>query len=168
MTSFAPVGLSGIGTAPQQQQQQQPFGQQIPGQQGIGQQGIGQQGLGQQPGQQGMGQQGIGQQLQQLGQQQPYQSLLQQLGQQPGTQPQVQWMVGYAQAVRAPIVPFPGYEKAMILLVDGRPVQLLQPSDFAVQAVLIAIQSGQAVRVAYDDRMLVRGIEIEVPRGAIQ
>ncbi|MER5945995.1 hypothetical protein ABT127_08030 [Streptomyces sp. NPDC001904] len=86
-------------------QQQQPFGQQggqqgygqqgLGQQQGFGQQGYGQQGFGQQPfGQQG-GQQGYGQQqpmgmggsleqLQHLGQQQPYQGLLQQLGQQQG------------------------------------------------------------------------------------
>ncbi|GHE95494.1 hypothetical protein GCM10018785_70860 [Streptomyces longispororuber] len=138
MTSFAPTGLSGIGTSPQQQS----FGQQFPPQ--------------------------LQQQLQQFGQQQPFQGLLQQMGQQPGTQPQTQYQMGYAQAVRAPIVPFPGYERAMILLVDGRPVQFLDPSEFAIQSVLFAIQSGQAVRVAYDDRLLVRGLEIEVPRGVIQ
>ncbi|WP_353941527.1 hypothetical protein ABII15_07740 [Streptomyces sp. HUAS MG91] len=80
-------------------QQQQPFGQQG-GQQGFGQQPFGQQGgqqgYGQQGGQQGFGQQPFGQQggqqhmggsleqLQQLGQQQPFQGLLQQLGQQQG------------------------------------------------------------------------------------
>ncbi|WP_030668870.1 hypothetical protein [Streptomyces sp. NRRL B-1347] len=147
MTSFAP-GFSGIGTSPQQQHGQSQF----PQQQGQSQQLPPQ----------------LQQQLQQFGQQQPFQGLLQQMGQQPGTQPQTQFQVGYAQAVRAPIVPFPGYERAMILLVDGRPVQLLDPSEFAIQSIVFAIQTGQAVRVAYDDRMLVRGVEIEVPRGAIQ
>ncbi|GGV54569.1 hypothetical protein [Streptomyces spectabilis] len=145
MTSFAP-GFSGVGTSPQQQHGQSPFQQQ---------------GQSQLPPQ-------LQQQLQQFGQQQPFQGLLQQMGQQPGTQPQTQFQVGYAQAVRAPIVPFPGYERAMILLVDGRPVQLLDPSEFAIQSIVFAIQTGQAVRVAYDDRMLVRGVEIEVPRGVIQ
>ncbi|WP_420032758.1 hypothetical protein ACN2WE_08575 [Streptomyces sp. cg28] len=108
-------------TSPYQQQQQQPFGQQGFGQQGYGQQGYGQQGYGQQgfgqqgqQGQQGFGQQPFGQQgqqgfgqqqpmgmggsleqLQQLGQQQPYQGLLQQLGQQQqgGGQQQVEQQV---------------------------------------------------------------------------
>jgi hypothetical protein len=57
-------------TSPYQQYQQQPFGQQ----QGYGQQPFGQQ--------QPMGMAGSLEQLQQLGQQQPFQQLLQQLGQQ--------------------------------------------------------------------------------------
>ncbi|MFG2787654.1 hypothetical protein [Streptomyces sp. NPDC048419] len=92
------LGQQNPSTSPYQQHQQQPFGQQGFGQQGSGQQGsgqqpYGQQGFGQQPyGQQGFGQQPMGtgmgmgmggslEQLQQLGQQQPYQGLLQQLGQ---------------------------------------------------------------------------------------
>ncbi|QCX78662.1 hypothetical protein C9F11_25250 [Streptomyces sp. YIM 121038] len=156
MSTFAPVGLSGIGTSPQQHGQSQ-FPQQH-GQSQFPQQGQSQSQLPPH----------LQQQLQQFGQQQPFQGLLQQMGQQPGTQPQTQFQVGYAQAVRAPIVPFPGYERALVLLVDGRPVQLLDPSEFAIQSIVFAIQTGQAVRVAYDDRMLVRGVEIEVPRGAIQ
>jgi len=86
-------GQQNPSTSPYQQYQQQPFGQQGFGQQPFGQQQFGQQGPGQQgPGQQpmGMGMAGSLEQLQQLGQQQPYQGLLQQLGQpQMGQQQQV-------------------------------------------------------------------------------
>ncbi|MGY6020870.1 hypothetical protein [Streptomyces spinosirectus] len=71
------LGQQNPSTSPYQQFQQQPFGQQGFGQQPFGQQQFGQQGPGQQP----MGMGGSLEQLQQLGQQQPYQGLLQQLGQ---------------------------------------------------------------------------------------
>jgi hypothetical protein len=76
-------------TSPYQQYQQQPFGQQ----QGFAQQPFGQQqGSAQQPFgmQQPMGMGGSLEQLQQLGQQQPYQQLLHQLGQQQPTAQQQQ------------------------------------------------------------------------------
>jgi len=80
-------------TSPYQQYQQQPFGQQ----QGFGQQQpFQQQPFQQQPfgQQQPMGMGGSLEQLQHLGQQQPYQQLLQQLGQQPmGQQQQVEQQV---------------------------------------------------------------------------
>lgn len=104
------LGQQNPSTSPYQQHQQQPFGQQPFGQQGFTQQQPGQQEFGQQPyAQQGFGQQPMGtgmgmgmgmgmggslEQLQQLGQQQPYQGLLQQLGQpQVGQQHQVEQQV---------------------------------------------------------------------------
>ncbi|MFI1173823.1 hypothetical protein [Streptomyces melanogenes] len=139
--------------------------------QGFGQgQGMAQgQGIGQGQGGQGQGvPQHLQQQLHQLGQQQPFQSLLQQFGQQPGTQPQAQpqaqYFVAYATAVQAPIAPFPGIEASMTLVVNGRQVRLPHPSQFVIERVLSAFRHGQFVRVAYDDRMMVKGIEIEASR----
>ncbi|MGP9020028.1 hypothetical protein ACT1U9_16720 [Streptomyces sp. BR1] len=157
MSTFAPTSMGGgIGT--------QPFGTQDPSQQfGQPQQQFGQSQQSQIP-------QHLQQQLQQLGQQQPFQSLLQQFGQQPGqqvqgqVQPQMPFFVAYATAVQAPIAPFPGIQATMTLLVNGRPVRLEHPSQFIIESVLAAFRYGQHVRVAYDDRMQVKGIEIEASK----
>lgn len=160
MTSYAPtnMGGGGIGT--------QPFTTQDPSQQ-FGQQQFGQPQQGQFP----QHLQHLQHQLQQLGQQQPFQSLLQQFGQQqPGmqtqgqAQPQTPFFVAYATAVQAPIAPFPGIQATMTLLVNGRPVRLEHPSQFIIESVLAAFRYGQHVRVAYDDRMQVKGIEIEASK----
>lgn len=156
MTSFSPMG---IGTAPQQQQQQpgqqQPFGQQQSPQ-----------GIGQQPGQ---GMQQPLQQLQQLGQQQPFQSLLQQFPQQQQQQQQQlqaqrQTFEGIASAARLPILPSPDIEPYMVVIVNGQQVFLERPNQFVIDSVQRAFSSGQAVRVVYDERMMVRAIAVEVPR----
>ncbi|MEU1073270.1 MULTISPECIES: hypothetical protein [unclassified Streptomyces] len=72
--------------------------------------------------------------------------------------------MAYATAVQAPIAAFPGIEAAMTLMVNGREVRLPHPSQFVIERVLSAFRDGQFVRVAYDDRMMVKGIEVEASR----
>ncbi|MFJ2744192.1 hypothetical protein ACIO3O_31590 [Streptomyces sp. NPDC087440] len=176
-----------MSTTPQMQGQQ--YGQQQYGQGQQGQQG--QQGsdstapppqqFGQQQGQ-GQGHQygpsgGLGQQLQQLGQQQPYQHLLQQLGQgqqsqqqgygqqgQPGQQSQQ----GYGQQQQGlesqavlsntatqywdVVQPLPGQPPILYLLVDGSWRQLVNPSQIVHDEVQRAFAFGHRVIGFYDDQ----------------
>ncbi|ATL26512.1 hypothetical protein [Streptomyces formicae] len=160
-------GQQGPSTAPPQQfgqqQGQQPFGQQgfgqrqpfgppsIQGQQGIqGRQGFqGQQGIQQVP-------QHVQQQLQQLGQQQPFQGLLQQMGteQIPQTQaPQVSTQnvtSGVATAFWDVVQPLPGQSPLLYLLIDGSWRVSVDPLDSTHDEVQEAFAYGQTVYGYYD------------------
>jgi len=167
--------MQGQGYGQQTYGQQQGFGQQSQGQQGFGQQGsdstapppqFGQQGQGQ--GQQGYGQgqqyipPQMQQQLHQLGQQQPYQQLLQQLGQ--SQQGQGQQQLGRQgmeqQAIKSNtataywdvVQPLPGQPPILYLLVDNTWRQLVNPSQVVHDEVQRAFGFGHRVIGFYDDQ----------------
>ncbi|MGW3819851.1 hypothetical protein [Streptomyces sp. NPDC005046] len=150
-----PYGPQGIG-----QQMQQPYLQQ-----GVGQQGIGQQDIGRQIPQHQIPQQHIPphlqQQLQHLGQQQPFQQLLQQLGgqqtQQPG-QPLVlpsaveraALVSGVATKFWDVVTPLPGQPSILYLFIDNAWRQLVNPNQVTHDEVQEAFAFGQQVIGIYD------------------
>ncbi|RCH59790.1 hypothetical protein DT019_37655 [Streptomyces sp. SDr-06] len=165
-----------MSTTPQMSQQHQQYGQQGPSTsppQGFGQQGIGQQGFNPSY-QQGIGQQGFGQQqippqiqqqLQQLGQQQPYQQLLQQMGGQQGQQGQqsigqplvlpaavnsAALVSGIATKFWDVVTPLPGQPSILYLFIDGNWRQLANPNPVTHDEVQEAFAFGQQVIGFYD------------------
>ncbi|MFH8612297.1 hypothetical protein ACH4D5_32915 [Streptomyces sp. NPDC018029] len=156
----------GPSTAPprqqgQQQYQQQPIGQpQYGSQQGIqGQQGMqGQQGIQGQPGMQQVPPQ-LRQQLQQLGQQQPFQHLLQQFGQEQEQQipqahaPEISTQTlasNVATAFWDVVQPLPGQADILYLHIDNAWRAFVNPSPHTRDEVQEAFAFGQQVIGYYD------------------
>ncbi|MFE0172985.1 hypothetical protein ACFWZ2_11755 [Streptomyces sp. NPDC059002] len=146
-------GQQGPSTAPPQQYGQQPFGQQGIGQrQPFGPPSIqGQQGIqGQQVPQH------LQQQLQQLGQQQPFQGLLQQMGaeQVPQAQaPQISTQnitSGIATAYWDLVQPLPGQSPLLYLLIDNSWRVYVDPLDTTHDQVQEAFAFGHTVIGYYD------------------
>ena len=137
-------------TSPYQQYQQQPFGQQ----QGYGQQ----QPFGQQ---QPMGMGGSLEQLQQLGQQQPFQHLLQQLGGQqahtpgqplvlPSAVERAALVSGIATKFWDVVTPLPGQPSILYLFIDNTWRSLVNPNQVTHDEVQQAFAYGQQVIGVYD------------------
>ncbi|MGV9880283.1 hypothetical protein [Streptomyces sp. NPDC003006] len=161
----------GPSTAPPQQGQQQfqqHFGPQQgqqgmqgqPGMQGQGMQGQGMQGQGMYGGGQGTQQMSpqLRRQIQQLGQQQPFQQLLQQFGQEQQRIPQEQAPEISTQALASNVAtafwdvvqPLPGQASTLYLYVDDAWRAYIDPSDHTHDEVQEAFAFGQQVIGYYD------------------
>ncbi|WP_406836585.1 hypothetical protein ACICHK_09710 [Streptomyces sp. AHU1] len=149
-------------------QAQQPYGPQLigqqtqhqPPQQGMGQQGMSQLGMGQQIPQQHIPPH-LQQQLQQLGQQQPFQHLLQQLGGQqahtpgqplvlPSAVERAALVTGIATKFWDVVTPLPGQPSILYLFIDNGWRQLVNPNQVTHDEVQEAFAFGQQVIGIYD------------------